>query len=168
VHSEATEPPGVTQAIAELRVVEDVALALDEAARLIQESHPEMAVVRAVSSFEVFMKTAFLEPYLRTRVLDAGPELSDVIVDAVLGPQGWRGKLAPMLRSCWDIDVGSMSSWSEVNDAWRIRNKIVHKGHRCSAADATRYVSACETLMRALLVARAGYKAAQVTDQPLQ
>jgi hypothetical protein len=139
----------------ELLVVRTVEECLNEADRLIAEGHPEMAVVRAVSAFETFMKRAFIEPYLRRVVLADNTELGAIMSDALLGPQGWRSRLPGVLRSCWQIEVSRMAAWSTMNDAWRVRNKIVHDGGTCERAEAASYIRTIETLMKALLKARA-------------
>jgi hypothetical protein len=149
-----------------ISIVESVEAQLNEADRLLEEQHPEMAVVRAVGSFELFMKRAFIEPYLRTRILRDDLDLGDLISEALLGPTAWRGKLPRLLKSCWQIDVSTMSSWSALSETWTVRNQIIHKGESCTASEASRHIGSCRTLMQALLIARAENTRGELDGDP--
>jgi hypothetical protein len=143
-----------------LEVVERVADMYDEARQLIVGEHHEMAVVRAVSAFELFLKRAFIEPYLRQGMLAEHPRFGDLVIHALLeDSQRWKEHLGPLFRSCWQIDVGGMPLWREMGRAWRSRNEIVHNGAATSNAEAARIVSTCDNLTRALLLARSSAKA---------
>ena len=137
-----------------LSVVETVDRHLDEAEHLLYEDHPEMAVVRAAGAFELFMKRAFVEPYLRARVFHGDGELGDLFTDALLGPSSWRGRLPKLLKAVWLIDVAHIPAWAGLAEAWQLRNQIVHHGQSANAALADRHVRSCRTVITALLQAR--------------
>ena len=127
---------------------------LDEAEKLVADGHPEMAVVRAVSAFEFFMKRAFIEPYLRVGLLGGDAELAAILVDPILRSHDWRRRLGLILKTCWKINVDRMDGWSSLSEAWSLRNKIAHDGGRCDAHAATRCIGATRTVITALLLAR--------------
>ncbi len=111
-----------------------------------------MAVVRAVSAFEIFMRRAFLEPYLRSR-MPVG--LDDIVVRALIDdPNRWRERLAPLLETCWGITPSAIDGWRELGAAWKRRNAIVHDGADCHASEARELVRACEKVVEGLLRAR--------------
>lgn len=141
----------------EIALLKKVQAGFDEANLLLEEGHPEMAVVRAVSMFEVFMKKVFVEPYISNRLTEGSPELGRLVAKALIGDQRWRERMAPLLLSCWKIDVrvGHLGRlWGTLGEAWQARNQIVHSG--VDAPNADRHVQVCREAARALLVARKG------------
>lgn len=138
----------------EIAVVQETEDALEEAEVLLAGGHPSMAVICAVSCVEPFIKNAFLRPYLERMVLNGSPELSEAVLDVLLGPGHWQGRLPKIIHACWGIDVGRMQAWREMQVLQKIRNEIVHGGKRCSAEDARRHLSTCNQLVRAMLNAR--------------
>jgi hypothetical protein len=114
-----------------------------------------MAVVRAASAFELFMKRTFIEPYLRERVFHGEAELGDVFTEALLGPAALRSRLPKLLKACWRIDVTVVHAWSALGAAWQLRNQIVHHGASADMTTARRHVKSCRNVITALLVARA-------------
>lgn len=113
-----------------------------------------MAVVRAAGAFELFMKRAFVEPYLRARVFQGDAELGDLFTDLLLGASSWRGRLPKLLKTVWHIDVAHIPAWGGLAEAWQLRNRIVHHGQPTNPALADRHVRSCRTVITALLQAR--------------
>ena len=101
--TEVDGPPG--REIVEL-VVQD----FEEARRMLAHGYSEMAVVRAVGSFEWLMKQAFLEPYLRTVSLSINGEVATLMIRSLLSPQGWN-EMPKLLKACWGIEVGHLPLW---------------------------------------------------------
>ena len=127
---------------------------LENARTLLEQGHSEMALVRAVASFEWFMKEAFIEPHLRTTGIDPGGELADMVVDALIRRgSGWN-EMSRLLRTFWKIDTGKLPAWKDFIDVYRLRSRIVHAGARCEAREARSAIDTCTSLLRALLPAR--------------
>jgi hypothetical protein len=126
---------------------------LCEADALVEAGHYEMGVVRAVSSLEVFLRRAFLEPYLRGNTLIQSGELGRVITDMVLSGQ-WSRRLDELFRAGWNIELGKMPQWKAARAAMDLRNKIVHEGAACQADQARKQIAACGEAMKQLLLKR--------------
>lgn len=144
--TEVDGPPG--REIVEL-VVQD----FEEARRMLAHGYSEMAVVRAVGSFEWLMKQAFLEPYLRTVSLSINGEVATLMIRSLLSPQGWN-EMPKLLKACWGIEVGKLPLWKDFREIWKVRSEIVHKGARCEAVQALDYIETCSRLTEALFLAR--------------
>lgn len=114
-----------------------------------------MALIRAIASFEWFMKRAFIEPYLRLGTADPDGELGDVIVKAMLrSANGWDNAVSELLRVFWGIETRTLPLWKDFRAIWRLRSRIVHDGGRCTAAEAGQGLDTCTELLRVLLIAR--------------
>lgn len=137
----------------EIAIIRQVQSYLDEATALAAD-HASMAVVRAVSAFEIFLRKAFLDPYLKRGLFD-DDELAELVSKALLGDwRSWRERVPAILWTCWRIDVRAMPAWRTMGQAWRLRNEIVHEGAECSTSDATAHVSAVRRVIEVLLIAR--------------
>lgn len=139
----------------EIATVRLVQTYLDEAS-LLADAHSAMAVVRAVSAFELFLRQAFLDPYLRKGLLRDQPAIADLVVASLLGDsRGWRERVPSVLLSCWNIDVRALPSWRSMGQAWRLRNQIVHEGAGCTQHEAEAHIATTRLLIETLLSARA-------------
>lgn len=117
--------------------------------------HTEMALIRAVASFEWFMKRAFIEPYLRLGTADPDGELGDVVVKATLrGANGWDNAVSELLSVFWGIETRTLPLWKDFRPIWKLRCHIVHDGGRCTAAEARQGLDTCTQLLKVLLIAR--------------
>ena len=126
-----------------------------EASDLLSVGHAEMALIRAVASFEWFMKRAFIEPYLRSGAVDPSGELADIIVAALLrNANGWDNEITALLRAFWGIETRTLPMWKDFKPIWKLRSRIVHDGGRCTDAQAREAIDTCEQLLKVLLVAR--------------
>lgn len=134
-------------------IVELVARDFDEARRMLAAGYREMAVVRAVGSFEWLIKQALLEPYLRTAALAIDGEIARLMVRGLLSSQGWD-EMPKLFKACWGIEIGKWPLWKDFRELWRVRSAIVHKGARCEATQAQGYIESCSRLLEALLLAR--------------
>ncbi len=114
-----------------------------------------MALIRAVASFEWFMKRAFIEPYLRLGTADPDGELGDVIVKATLrSANGWNNAVSELLKAFWGIETKAFPLWKDFGPIWKLRSRIVHDGARCTAAEARQGLDTCTQLLKILLIAR--------------
>jgi hypothetical protein len=127
---------------------------LDEARDLVATGHPEMGLVRAVASFDWFMKRAFLEPYLQTVTGRMNSDLAKLILSQLRRPNGWAREVPQLLGAFWNIDTATIPAWADFLAFWTLRNEIMHNGARCTRAHAERGVHTCEVVVKTLLVKR--------------
>jgi HEPN domain-containing protein len=125
-----------------------------EAHELVEQGHNEMALFRAVASFEWFMKRAFLEPYVELVALGLNGELAKLIMQTVRRPNGWRREIPSLLKAFWQIDIDEVPAWKDFLDAWSLRNEIAHDSGRCDRRQAEQAIYACEVALKALLINR--------------
>lgn len=148
-------PTGQPETPAEYRALADgIDRDLSEARQLLIEQHNEMALLRAVASFEWFMKRAYLEPYIRMAVPGFDGEIANLIIDALRRPNGWRNEVPRLLRTFWSINVRDLPAWTAFLRVWDLRNSIAHDGGRCDRAQAEDAINTCQVVIRTLLVNR--------------
>jgi hypothetical protein len=144
-----------TPALDPVEIVATVERDFEEAYELLRNDHPEMALVRAVASFEWFIKRAVLQPYFASTLEHPASKVRNAASEALL--RGDWQRIGQMITECWDVALNQTPQWetfSSDGGTYTMRSKIVHAGARCQTEKARKHIDNTVGLVRTLLTAR--------------
>ena len=135
--------------VANPQVMRPAVGAIQEGKQLAQSGHDSAAVVFFVTAIEILLKATLLKPVVHGLVHSEG--LANIIVEQALGQPGfdrYTSLLAQLFSELAGMDIraikrkeASEKLLAECTTLQKLRNRIIHQGATCEAAQATHALS---------------------------